>query len=103
MFCYNENLPSVDESEVPDIATPGNQGLLDLLESIPELKVQKLYEDSIVPTRGSKKSAGLDLYAFLPNIDCVIDSKSRTLVKTGIAIAIPDGYYGRVAPRSACL
>lgn len=32
--------------------------------------------------------------------DCVVKSKDKFLVKTGISIAIPEGFYGRVAPRS---
>jgi dUTP pyrophosphatase len=32
--------------------------------------------------------------------DVVIQSKQRALVRTGLAVAIPEGYYGRVAPRS---
>ena len=32
---------------------------------------------------------------------CVVPAKGMALVKTDVAVAIPDGYYGRVAPRSS--
>jgi len=39
----------------------------------------------------------LDLYSIE---DVAIEPKQRELVRTGLATAIPEGYYGRVAPRS---
>jgi len=50
-----------------------------------------------VPTRGSSQSAGLDLYSIE---EITIGPKQRALVSTGLAVAIPEGYYGRIAPRS---
>ncbi len=41
--------------------------------------------------------AGLDLRA---NEDVTLEPHERTLVSTGLAIAIPDGYAGFVQPRS---
>lgn len=49
------------------------------------------------PTRGSEFAAGYDLYSAE---DKVIPARGRTVVKTGIKIAVPAGTYGRVAPRS---
>lgn len=63
----------------------------------PKLYFKKLNEDAIVPTRGSEGAIGYDLYAAE---DGFIQFCGRKLVKTGIAVAIPDGYYGRIAPRS---
>lgn len=62
------------------------------------LRVKLLRQDAIVPTRGSARAAGIDLYS------CeilTIQPHERALVPTGIAIAIPDHCYGRVAPRSS--
>jgi len=42
-------------------------------------------------------AAGLDLYVLE---DLTIPPGARTLGRTGLAVAIPEGYYGRVAPRS---
>ena len=60
------------------------------------LRFSKLSEQAIPPTRGSKGAAGYDLYAAH---DAVVPAQGKALVKTDIAIALPDGWYGRVAPR----
>lgn len=44
-------------------------------------------------------SAGMDLYADLEE-EFILDPGSRTLVPTGIAIALPDGYEAQIRPRS---
>lgn len=61
------------------------------------LGVKKLGYDSILPTRGSDGAVGYDLYS---NCDGVIHQYKRGLISTGIAISLPPGVYGRVAPRS---
>ena len=61
------------------------------------LKFKKLDPRAILPTRGSAAAAGLDLYS----IEVVnLQSLERKLVRTGLAVAIPEGFYGRIAPRS---
>lgn len=50
-----------------------------------------------IPTRGSLQAAGYDLYACE---DALIPKGGRAVVQTGIHIALPEGHYGRVAPRS---
>eukprot|EP00730_Choanoeca_flexa_P011261 TRINITY_DN24216_c0_g1_i1.p1 TRINITY_DN24216_c0_g1~~TRINITY_DN24216_c0_g1_i1.p1 ORF type:complete len:159 (+),score=25.68 TRINITY_DN24216_c0_g1_i1:43-477(+) len=65
--------------------------------SEPMLKIKKLSENAKVPTRGSDNAAGYDLYAAE---DAIIDPQGKAIVKTDIAMAIPEGCYGRVAPRS---
>lgn len=62
-----------------------------------ELLVKRLTDQAILPSRGSSGAAGYDLCAAY---DMTIPSKGKGMVKTDIAIAIPDGTYGRVAPRS---
>jgi len=61
------------------------------------LNFQKLDPRATLPTRGSVHAAGLDLYSLE---DVSIPPKERVLVPTGLAVAIPEGHYGRVAPRS---
>ena len=62
------------------------------------LGVKKLCYDAIVPTRGSDRSVGYDLYS---TEDTVVPCQAgRALVPTGIAVVLPEGVYGRVAPRS---
>ena len=61
------------------------------------LRVKKLVEHARLPRRQSLGAAGYDLFAIE---DIVIPPKNRAAVGTGIAIAIPEGTYGRIAPRS---
>ena len=61
------------------------------------LRVKKLKYDAIIPTRGSPLAAGYDLYS---TSDLRIFRGQRAIVETGIAIEMPEGVYGRVAPRS---
>ena len=51
----------------------------------------------MLPQRGSALAAGLDVCSI---DDVEIGPKARAMVKTGLAVAIPPGFYGRVAPRS---
>ncbi len=64
---------------------------------VQKLQVKKLDPNAILPKKGSKEAAGYDMYALE---DCVVLSKDKLLIKTGIAMAIPLGCYGRIAPRS---
>lgn len=56
-----------------------------------------------LPTRGSEKSAGFDLYACWEqqsgNDQITIEPWTRKLIPTGIAISVPCGTYGRIAPK----
>lgn len=61
------------------------------------LKVKLAHPDAQLPTRGSILSAGLDLYACEGN---KLDPGERKLIRTGLEVAIPNGFYGRIAPRS---
>ena len=60
-------------------------------------KFAKTRVDATVPTKGSLGAAGFDLYAVA---DATIKFGDRGLVKTGIALQIPNDCYARVAPRS---
>src|SRR5687767_12446756 len=62
-----------------------------------ELKFKKLHDLAMLPMRGSAFSAGLDLHCVE---EITISPLQRYLAKTGLSVAIPHGYYGRVAPRS---
>ena len=61
------------------------------------LKLKKLDEGLPTPAYANPGDAGLDLYAAE---DHVLAPGERTLIGTGIAIAIPGGYAGFVQPRS---
>ncbi|KAF8637250.1 hypothetical protein AX16_010849 [Volvariella volvacea WC 439] len=61
------------------------------------LPVQLLSTYATIPSRATKLSTGLDLYASFP---ATVPPHSSSPINTHIAIAIPTGHYGRVAPRS---
>jgi dUTP pyrophosphatase len=61
------------------------------------LKVKKLSDLAIIPTRGSPGAAGYDLSSAYEG---VVPARGKALLKTDLAIAVPPGTYGRVAPRS---
>ena len=64
---------------------------------MPTLNFKRLDPRATLPTRGSAASAGLDIYSIE---DITIEAKQRVLARTGLAVAVPLGFYGRVAPRS---
>lgn len=61
------------------------------------LRFQRLDPRAIVPRRAHPGDAGLDLYALQA---AELQPGERASVRTGIAVAIPDGYAGLVLPRS---
>jgi dUTP pyrophosphatase len=52
-----------------------------------------------LPKYQTEKSAGLDLYAWTDEPITIIPGDS-TLIKTGLHIALPDGYEAQIRPRS---
>jgi len=62
-----------------------------------ELPIQRLRDDAVVPTRAYAGDAGLDLAA-CERVE--LGPGERSLVGTGLAVAIPAGYAGYVQPRS---
>ena len=62
-----------------------------------DILVTKLDNDAVIPTYAKPGDAGADLYSIS---DLVLAPGERALVKTGIAIALPNGYVGLVHPRS---
>ena len=62
-----------------------------------ELQIQRLHEDAVVPARAYVGDAGLDLAA-CERVE--LGPGERAVVRTGLAVAIPDGYAGFVQPRS---
>jgi dUTP diphosphatase len=64
---------------------------------MPELRVQRLRPEAVLPTRAYDGDAGLDLTA-CERVE--LGPGERSVVPTGIAVAIPPGYAGFVQPRS---
>ena len=60
-------------------------------------KIVLLNSDSRYPTKSHVTDAGYDLFS---TEDVFLKPSQRKVVKTGIKLSIPIGFYGRVAPRS---
>ena len=61
------------------------------------LKVKRTNVNAKLPVRGTEGAAGYDLAAAQT---AILPAHGKCLVKTGLAMALPPGSYGRVAPRS---
>ncbi|HPW52776.1 MAG TPA: dUTP diphosphatase [Erysipelotrichaceae bacterium] len=62
-----------------------------------KIRIKKINEEAIIPTKGSDYAAGYDLYS---TIDDVIYPHHTFKVPTGLAVEIPEGYFGGVFARS---
>lgn len=59
------------------------------------LPVARLTPDSKLPTRETTFSPGLDLYS---RTTYIIEPQSMGIIETGLAVALPNGMYGQIAP-----
>lgn len=64
-----------------------------------EIRVKKLNEKAIIPTKGSEYAAGMDLYA-CTETSIVISPHTTVKIGTGLAIELPHGYFGALVARS---
>ena len=64
-----------------------------------KIKIKKLKNNAIIPTKGSEFSAGFDLYACI-NDKIEIKPNETVKIPTGIAIELPIGYAGFIFARS---
>lgn len=65
-----------------------------------KIDIKKLNERAIIPTRGSISAAGSDLYACIPEGSVTVPAGKTVKIGTGLAIAVPEGYFGAVFARS---
>ena len=65
------------------------------------VKIKKLYDDAIIPHKGSNKAAAYDVHAYLPD-KTEVEIKAHETVKigTGLSMAPPEGYFVGVYARS---
>ena len=62
-----------------------------------ELPFKRLDPDASLPERAQPGDAGLDLRSVM---EVEVKPGERVMVRTGLAVAIPDGHAGLVLPRS---
>ena len=65
-----------------------------------ELTVEfaRLEQEARLPTQGSSQAAGWDLYALK---ETKVVRKSSSMIRTGLAVAIPEGWEGQIRCRSS--
>ena len=61
------------------------------------LRVKCLKENAVLPKRGSEGAVEYDLSA---SYNCVIPSRGKGLVQTGLSISLPSRVYAKIASRS---
>ena len=64
------------------------------------MKIKRLKENAIIPTKGSAGAAGCDLYAALDEDKITIWPHETKMVDTGWAMKIPKKYFGAIFARS---
>ena len=62
------------------------------------MEIVLMNDDAIIPTRVSKRSAGLDLYS---SIDVNIDTNSIKKINTEIRVSLPENSYGSIRGKSS--
>ena len=62
------------------------------------MEIVLMNDDAIIPTRASKRSAGLDLYS---SIDVNTDINSIKKINTGIRVSLPENSYGSIRDKSS--
>lgn len=62
-----------------------------------QINVSRVNPDAILPTRNNETDAGIDLYC---NNNHIIPPLETRIIRTGIRIDIPEGYFGLIKPKS---
>lgn len=63
-----------------------------------KVKIKKLNENAVVPTKAHATDAGFDLYCTSKEVDW---DKRQIICHTGLAFEIPEGFVGLLFPRSS--
>lgn len=63
------------------------------------VKIKKLKPNAVIPTQGSPYSAGYDLYACIDE-PVAIEPHTTEKIGTGLAMELPNGYFGAIFARS---
>jgi dUTP pyrophosphatase len=71
---------------------------LNKLKEQKTLKFKKLNQEAVIPNYATKGSAGFDFYCLE---ECWVDVNSTVILKTGLSVEIPYGYFMSIVPRSS--
>lgn len=104
LLCFSHHLPP---RALPAVSMAASNGAAaadsvhepphKITKTSPLLKVKKLSDKAVLPSRGSALAAGYDLSSAA---EAIVPARGKALVPTDLSIAIPEGTYARVAPRS---
>jgi dUTP pyrophosphatase len=64
-----------------------------------KINIKKLTDTAILPDRGSAYAAGYDLFADIKE-ELKIEAHKTAMLPTGLAMEIPEGYFGGIFARS---
>lgn len=65
-----------------------------------KIRIKKLKETAKLPTSGSALAAGYDLYACMEADSAILPPHDTVMIGTGVAVAVPEGYFGGIFARS---
>lgn len=65
-----------------------------------KIRVKKLHSEAKLPVRASENAAGYDLCACIDQPSLTIGVGETVKIGTGLAIEVPDGYFGAIFARS---
>lgn len=64
-----------------------------------DINIKRIYDNAKIPTQGSEYAAGYDLYACIDR-EVGIPPHTAQKISTGLAMEIPNGYFGAIFARS---
>ena len=64
------------------------------------MKIKRLNEKAVIPSRGSEDAAGCDLYAVLEEPEVLIQPHETKMIDTGWAMRVPKRCFGAIFARS---
>ncbi|KAL6574315.1 hypothetical protein OROHE_001219 [Orobanche hederae] len=95
----NPNYTPEIQEPLPKIQNIHDDGVSDAKPSAipPFLRVKRHSEKAVLPSRASPLSAGYDLSSA---VEIKVPARGKAMVQTDLSIAVPEGTYARIAPRS---
>lgn len=63
------------------------------------IQIKKLRDDAIIPVYQTSGAAGADLHACI-DVPITLGSLERTIIPTGLAVSVPEGYELQIRARS---
>lgn len=65
-----------------------------------QIKVQKLFSDVQLPEKKSSGAAAMDISAYCPEANVILEVGQTVLIPTGFCLEIPEGYFVEIRQRS---